>query len=99
MSNDVSRDPTNDLTIDAEQLRTKYDDLAENIQWGEHPNHPLEEWRMEVQCRNTRLGYWDWVVSKIKLADDKNDKDPALADAEAEEIAELQKSDPGNQGA
>jgi hypothetical protein len=59
----------------------------------------MEEWQTEVHCKNTRVGYWDWVVTKLKLADDKNDEDPVLADAEEEEIAELQADDPGNQGA
>jgi hypothetical protein len=99
MSPDASRDPSNHLALDAEQLRTKYDGLAENSEWGEHPNHPMEEWQAEVQCKNTRVGYWDWVVTKLKLADDQNNEDPVLADAEEEEIAELQADDPGNQGA
>jgi hypothetical protein len=38
-------------------------------------------------------------VTKLKLADDKNNEDPVLADAEEEEIADLQADDPGNQGA
>ena len=99
MSPDASRDPTNDLAFDAEQLRAKYDGLAEDSEWGEHPNHPMEEWRTEVHCKKTRVGYWDWVVTKLKLADDKNNEDPVLADAEEQEIAELQADDPGNQGA
>jgi hypothetical protein len=59
----------------------------------------MEEWQTEVHCKNTRVGYWDWVVTKLKLADDKNNEDPVLADAEEEEIADLQADDPGNQGA
>jgi hypothetical protein len=99
MSPDASRDPTNDLAFDAEQLRAKYDGLAEDSEWGEHPNHSMEEWQTEVHCKITRVGYWDWVETKLKLADDKNNEDPVLADAEEEEIAELQADDPGNQGA
>jgi hypothetical protein len=59
----------------------------------------MEESQTEIHCKNTRLGYWDWVVTKLKLADDKNHEDPVLADADEEEIAELQADDPGNQGA
>ncbi len=99
MPPDASRDPTNDLAFDAEQLRVKYDGLAEDGEWGEHPNHPMEEWLAEVHGKKTRVGYWDWVVTKLRLADDRNNEDPVLADAEEEEIAELQADDPGNQGA
>jgi hypothetical protein len=99
MSPDASQNPTNDLALEAAQLQAKYDGLAGDSEWGEHPNHPMEEWRNEVHCKNTRVGYWDWVVTKLKLADNKNNEDPVLADAEEEEIAELQADDPGNQGA
>jgi hypothetical protein len=99
MSPNASRDPTIDRDLSAEQLRAKYDGLAKGSEWGEHPKHPMEEWRTEVRCKNTRVGYWDWVVTKLKLADDKKNEHPVLADAEEEEIAELQEADPGNQGA
>ncbi len=99
MSPDAPRNPTNDQELDAEQLRAKYDGLADDSEWGEHPSHPMEEWQTEVRSRNTRVGYWDWVVTKLKLADDKNKEDLVLTDAEEEEIAELQAHDPGNQGA
>ncbi len=46
--------------------------------------------RDEVHCKITRVGYWEWVVRKLKLADDKNNEDAVLADAGKEEIAELQ---------
>jgi hypothetical protein len=93
MSPDASRDSTNDQKLDAEQLGTKYDGLAKDGKWGEHPKHPMEEWRAEVHRKKTRIGYWNWVA--LKLADDKND----LAEAEEEEITELQAADTGNQGA
>ena len=99
MSLDASRDPTSDQALDAEQLRAKYDGLAEGSKWGEHPNHPMKEWRAEVHCQNTRVGYWDWVVTQLKLAADKNEARTVLAEAEEEEIMELQAADPGNQGA
>lgn len=96
MSPDASCHPTNDLALNAEQLQAKYDGLAEDSQWGEHPNHPMKDWQAAVHCKNTRVGYWDWVVTQLRLA---NDAKTALADAEEEEIAELQAADPGNQGA
>src|ERR1700751_2754399 len=98
MSPDATRDPTNDQELNAEQLRVKYDSLAQDSEWGEHPNHRMAEWQAEVHCKNTRIGYWEWVVTKIKLADDKNNEDAARADAEKEEFEELQAADPGNQG-
>jgi len=30
--------------------------------WGEHPNHLLKEWKLEVSEGDTRLGYWEWVA-------------------------------------
>lgn len=39
--------------------------------WGEHPDHPAEDWRIEVENHDTRAGYWDWVAGRIEaLADD-----------------------------
>jgi hypothetical protein len=99
MSPDASLNPTNDLAFDAEQLRAKYDGLAKDSEWGEHPDHPMEEWQTEVHCKRTRVGYWDWVVTKLKPADDKNEEGLVLADAEEAEIVKLQADDPGNQGA
>ena len=94
MSPYASSKPTIDLSFDAEQLRAKYDALALSSQWGEHPNHPLAHWQTEVYRKITRDGYWDWVVTKLNHA-----KDPFLAEAEQQEIMELQAGDPGNQGA
>lgn len=34
--------------------------------WGECPIHPLSDWRHEVADDDTRLGYWQWVSSKMK---------------------------------
>lgn len=33
--------------------------------WGEHPDHPVDEWQFEVSENSTRLGYWDWVDSCV----------------------------------
>lgn len=97
MSSNVSRDPTNDQAVNAEQLRAKYDGLAQDGGCGEHPDHPMKEWQAELNCKNSCVGYWDWVVLKLKA--DKDDAKSALADAEKDEITELQAADSGNQGA
>ena len=99
MSRDVSRRLAEDQALDAEQLRTKYDGLAHDSEWGEHPNYPVKDWQAEVQCKRTLLGYWDWVVIQFKLKADKDKTKTVLADAENEEITELQAADSGNQGA
>lgn len=33
--------------------------------WGEHPDHPVEDWQYEVRNGDTRLGYWQWVAARI----------------------------------
>ena len=35
--------------------------------WGEHPDHPLESWHEEAESDNTRLGYWEWVISRMEM--------------------------------
>lgn len=32
--------------------------------WGEHPAHPVDDWKTEVANDDTRLGYWAWVSSR-----------------------------------
>ena len=49
--------------------------------------------------KKTRAGYWDWVATRLKPAEQQTSADPALADAEEAEFEELQAEDPGNQGA
>lgn len=29
--------------------------------WEPLPDHPLEDWQLEVANGDTRLGYWQWV--------------------------------------
>jgi hypothetical protein len=94
---DASRHSTDDQALDAEHLRAKYDRLAKDGKWGEHPDHPMKEWEAAVHCKSTRVGYWDWVVTQLNPAVDEDDARAAL-DAEEEEIKELQAGDPGNQG-
>lgn len=33
---------------------------------GEYPDYPIEDWKIEIINENTRLGYWQWVVSMIE---------------------------------
>jgi hypothetical protein len=33
--------------------------------WGEHPHYPAGRWQYAVAHRNTRKGYWAWVLDKI----------------------------------
>lgn len=54
---------TGDAGPTAEQLREQYG------QWGEHPDHPLQDWQHEVENDYTRSGYWDWVVNEITCAE------------------------------
>lgn len=37
--------------------------------WGEHPDHPLLDWRYEVANDDTRRGYWEWVEARIANSD------------------------------
>ncbi len=99
MSLDASHDPKDDMAVDPEQLRARYDSLAEGGAWGQHPDHQMEEWEADVRSKKTRAGYWDWVATRLKPAEQQTSADPALADAEEAEFEELQAEDPGNQGA
>lgn len=36
--------------------------------WGEHPDHPLEDWRTDVANNDTRKGYWEWVANMIEAS-------------------------------
>ena len=48
-----------DRELNADMLRLKYDT------WGSHPIHPVEDWQHEVSNDETRLGYWEWVESRL----------------------------------
>jgi hypothetical protein len=37
--------------------------------WGEHPEHEVGAWAEEVANEDTRLGYWEWVASRIDSGD------------------------------
>lgn len=56
----------------------RYSHLGDHSHWVDHPDPELssEEWRREVGCDDTRLGYHDWVLHKIEARE---------ADGDAEE--------------
>ncbi|WP_209044998.1 hypothetical protein [Rhizorhabdus histidinilytica] len=33
--------------------------------WGEHPDHPVSDWKAEVANDDTRLGYWAWIAARV----------------------------------
>lgn len=33
---------------------------------GEHPDFPLEDWKLEVRDDNTRLSYWEWAFCYVQ---------------------------------
>ncbi len=45
--------------------------------WGEHPDHPVDDWKYEVANDDTRLGYWAWVA--IREGSPEPDASPARA--------------------
>lgn len=50
------------------------DELREQFgHWGDHPVHPVSEWKQEVQVDNTRLGYWEWVAILLELEEESQD--------------------------
>lgn len=49
-------------------LQKHYDNQAKDGRWGEHPVYSYEDWRYEVMERNTRIGYWEWVLHQIEEA-------------------------------
>src|SRR3546814_4202416 len=43
--------------------------------WGEYPEYPANDWRLEVENHDTRIGYWEWVAAKIEQAELENAED------------------------
>jgi len=39
--------------------------IAKYGYWGEHPEWSSDDWIAEVDNRETRLSYWQWVLAKI----------------------------------
>lgn len=33
--------------------------------WAEHPDFPLHHWKDLVASEDTRLGYWEWVKTRM----------------------------------
>lgn len=54
-----------DLLDDESALSVEELKEAHGGHWGEHPEHPLSDWRYEVQNGDTRLGYWEWVAARL----------------------------------
>lgn len=49
-------------------MEKSVDELREQFgHWGDHPVHPVSEWKQEVQADNTRLGYWQWVATLLEV--------------------------------
>ena len=36
--------------------------------WADHQDYPVSDWQYEVANGDTRLGYWDWVISHVEQA-------------------------------
>jgi len=49
-----------ELALAANALRQKH-----GSNWGEHPQHPREDWGHEAANDDTRLGYWEWVANRM----------------------------------
>jgi hypothetical protein len=39
--------------------------------WGDHPEHPVSDWKYEVANDDTREGYWQWVAGRLEPDDTK----------------------------
>jgi hypothetical protein len=50
------------------------DQLAEENggYWGQHPEHPLEDWQTLVANDETRRGYWEWVEAQMQFVPGEN---------------------------
>lgn len=55
-----------DVKHSAIELQEKYDLLAGDGQWGQHPEWPMESWGESAAGLDTRLGYWDWVLTQLQ---------------------------------
>lgn len=44
--------------LDATQLRQVFET--------EHPAHDMDQWRDDVACQDTILGYWEWVQHQLE---------------------------------
>ncbi len=46
--------------VEIERLKDAY-----GGHWGEHPDHPLQQWQDEAFDSLTRLGYWEWAFARM----------------------------------
>lgn len=51
--------PIGDFGSTPDQLEAKYRT--------EHPSHTREDWALEVQNHDTKLGYWEWVMHQVEM--------------------------------
>jgi hypothetical protein len=55
------------------------DQFGERGLWNVHPTYCLEDWQYEVANDDTRLGYWDWVMSYVDQEGDRDQDDQSSA--------------------
>jgi hypothetical protein len=57
----------------AEEQQARFEALGGHDHWTDH-SHPdlgADDWRQEVACDDTRLGYHDWVLHKLEIMKDE----------------------------
>lgn len=54
----------------AQPVCSEAHDLRRKNLWGEHPEHPRDDWRLDVYEGNTNLGYWEWVSARLDEGED-----------------------------
>ena len=64
---------TDDYGMTAEQLEAKYDPSGSEDD--AHPGYTVWDYVQVVAQRSTRLGYWEWVRSKLEEEQDELDRD------------------------
>lgn len=42
-----------------------------NDYWANDPEHPVGDWKYEVENNDTRLGYWEWVQARKDEGEDE----------------------------
>jgi len=52
----LTRNGTGELVANAVETQAPITNV-----WGEDDQYPRADWRYEVECGYTNLGYWDWV--------------------------------------
>ena len=78
--NNVMRDADGRCNVAVDQLLTELNHRPEALDladkhgfWSDHPELESgrsiseDDWISEAVSGNTRLGYWDWVVSQLEL--------------------------------